>query len=101
ISAPGLERCRRPWPCRSSSPSIQKRPPSGTSARRSSRSPRGTMTICRKCYVHPHVLDCYLAGTLVETLKQKIGKKLRKDLAMLRPEEAATLALLGARLNRN
>lgn len=53
-----------------------------------------TATICRKCYVHPEVINCYLDGTLVKTLKQKIRKELRDDIATLRPEEAATLVLL-------
>jgi DNA topoisomerase-1 len=29
-----------------------------------------TKTICRKCYVHPGVLDAYLEGTLIDNLKQ-------------------------------
>jgi DNA topoisomerase-1 len=59
-----------------------------------------TTTICRKCYVHPEVVNCYLEGTLVKTLKQKIRKELRDDIAQLRPEEAATLVLLQTRLAR-
>jgi DNA topoisomerase-1 len=57
-----------------------------------------TASVCRKCYVHPEVLNCYLEGTLLETLKQKIKKQLRDDIASLRPEEAATLVLLYSRL---
>jgi DNA topoisomerase I len=57
-----------------------------------------TITICRKCYVHPEVLNCYLEGTLVKTLKQKIRKELREE--RLRPEEAATLMLLQSRLEK-
>jgi DNA topoisomerase I len=57
-----------------------------------------TSTICRKCYVHPEVLSCYLEGTLVKTLK--IRKELRDDIATLRPEEAATLVLLQTRLDK-
>jgi DNA topoisomerase-1 len=59
-----------------------------------------TTTICRKCYVHPEVLNCYLEGTLAKTLKQKIRKALRDDIAQLRPEEVATLVLLQTRLAR-
>jgi DNA topoisomerase-1 len=59
-----------------------------------------TTTICRKCYVHPEVFNCYLEGTLVKTLKQKIRKQLRNEIARLRPEEAATLVLLQTRLAR-
>lgn len=57
-----------------------------------------TASICRKCYVHPEVLNCYLEGTLLETLDQKIKKELREGLDSLRPEEAATLVLLHSRL---
>ena len=57
-----------------------------------------TTTICRKCYIHPEVLNCYLEGALVKTLSQKIRKELRDDIADLKPEEAATLVLLQTRL---
>lgn len=58
-----------------------------------------TTTICRKCYVHPEVLNSYLDGTLVKTLKQKIRKVPRDNIALLQPEEAATLVLLQTRLS--
>lgn len=58
-----------------------------------------TPTICRKCYVHPEVLECYLEGSLVDTLNQKVAREL-KGLAALSPEEAATLALLHNRLSK-
>lgn len=58
-----------------------------------------TATICRKCYVHPEVLACYLEGSLIDTLNQKIRAELKNDLAELPPEEAATLALLHSRLS--
>ena len=56
-----------------------------------------TPSICKKCYVHPHVLDGYLDGTLVSALSKR-SKKLGADLRKLRPEEAAVLALLQRRL---
>jgi DNA topoisomerase I len=49
-----------------------------------------TPTICRKCYVHPTVLDCYLEGSLALKIPQ------RAPLPGLQPEEAAVLALLRA-----
>jgi len=51
-----------------------------------------TSTICRKCYVHPIVLDSYLAGSLV----LKIEPAPADALAGLQPEEAAVLAMLRA-----
>jgi DNA topoisomerase-1 len=59
-----------------------------------------TPTICRKCYVHPEILSCYAEGALLLELKHKVEAELRDDLATLRPEEAAVLALLEARLSR-
>jgi DNA topoisomerase-1 len=57
-----------------------------------------TPTICRKCYVHPAVLDTYLEGELAEDIEQEAATALREDLADLPAEEAAVLALLVARL---
>jgi DNA topoisomerase-1 len=52
-----------------------------------------TVTICRKCYVHPHVIACYLEGDLVLEAKEPADFK----SAELKPEEAPVLALLLAR----
>ncbi len=57
-----------------------------------------TPTICRKCYVHPDVLTCYLDGKLVLELKAAVESELRDGLAGLQPEEAAVLAMLRGRL---
>jgi DNA topoisomerase I len=57
-----------------------------------------TPTICRKCYVHPEVLNSYLDGNLVLELKSKAESELRSTLSTLKPEEAAVLALLRDRL---
>jgi DNA topoisomerase-1 len=60
-----------------------------------------TPTICRKCYVHPEVLDCYVEGALLKTLREKVKRELKGSLlTSLSPEEAATLALLHNRLSR-
>jgi DNA topoisomerase I len=57
-----------------------------------------TPTICRKCYVHPEVLNSYMDGNLVLELKSKAESELRSGLDSLKPEEAAVLALLRGRL---
>jgi len=57
-----------------------------------------TPAVCKKCYIHPHVLDSYLDGTLVETLRQRAEKAISKSLRGLPPDEAAVLALLQQRL---
>lgn len=59
-----------------------------------------TPTICRKCYIHPEVLDAYVEGGLLLEIKEQVEEELREDLARLRPEEAAVLAMLEARLKR-
>jgi DNA topoisomerase-1 len=60
-----------------------------------------TPTICRKCYVHPEVFACYLDGDLLVELREQVEAELREELAGLRPEEAAVLTLLEARLSRD
>jgi DNA topoisomerase-1 len=57
-----------------------------------------TASICRKCYVHPEVLDAYLCGTLAIGLKEAIDAELTGDIVDLSPEEAAVLAFLQRRL---
>jgi DNA topoisomerase I len=60
-----------------------------------------TPTICRKCYVHPGVLDCYLDGSLLLEVKDAAEASLREELDTLKPEEAAVLTLLQSRLRRD
>jgi DNA topoisomerase-1 len=59
-----------------------------------------TPTICRKCYVHPEILQSYEQGELLLDVKQKVEAELRDDLHTLKPEEAAVLSLLEGRLSR-
>jgi DNA topoisomerase-1 len=51
-----------------------------------------TPAICRKCYVHPEILDCHAQGQLLLEATHRAGE--------LAPEEAAVLALLEKRLAR-
>jgi DNA topoisomerase-1 len=57
-----------------------------------------TPAVCRKCYIHPDVIDSYLDGTLVRTLKRRAEEQLSSSLHSLDPEEAAVLGLLQQRL---
>jgi DNA topoisomerase-1 len=57
-----------------------------------------TPAICRKCYVHPAVLDAYLDRTLLESARQIAEQTLDESLQELKPEEAAVLRLLQHRL---
>ncbi|MGI4730963.1 MAG: DNA topoisomerase IB [Janthinobacterium lividum] len=61
-----------------------------------------TPAVCRKCYVHPEVLDSYLADALVLEIREEVDRELAdgKDDAGagLRPEEQTVLAFLQKRL---
>lgn len=57
-----------------------------------------TPAVCRKCYVHPAVLEAYLNGGMIEGLKQKTEETLSQKLNDLRAEEAAVMAFLQAQL---
>lgn len=57
-----------------------------------------TPTICRKCYVHPAVVDAYLDGSIGEMLRRHAGQERQEALPGLRPEEAVVLTLLQQRL---
>ncbi|AWN48230.1 DNA topoisomerase I [Methylobacterium terrae] len=59
-----------------------------------------TPTICRKCYIHPEILGCYLEGELLLHVKDEVEAALRDEIASLRPEETAVLGLLQGRLAR-
>ena len=56
-----------------------------------------TKAVCRKCYIHPHIIDSYMDGSLVENLRQK-AQKMLKPMRHLHPEEGAILVLLTKRL---
>jgi DNA topoisomerase-1 len=57
-----------------------------------------TPAVCRKCYVHPAVLDSYLDGSMLDSLKARADRVMAESLPRLRAEEAAVLALLQRRL---
>ncbi|MBL0419955.1 DNA topoisomerase IB [Ramlibacter sp. AW1] len=59
-----------------------------------------TPAICRKCYVHPEILDAYVSGGLLLQLKRRADAELR-DAAGLKEEERAVLKLLDQRINRS
>jgi len=58
-----------------------------------------TPAICRKCYVHPEVFSTYLDGGLLLEIREEVEAELRENLPALKPEEAAVLSLLQARLS--
>jgi DNA topoisomerase-1 len=56
-----------------------------------------TPAICRKCYIHPAVIDSYIDGATLDTVGQRAEDQLRTSVSRLRPEEASVLALLQQR----
>jgi DNA topoisomerase-1 len=56
-----------------------------------------TPAICRKCYIHPEIMNAYLEGMMLDTFKKRAEQQLR-NIAGLLPEEAAVLAFLQRRL---
>ena len=59
-----------------------------------------TPDICRKCYVHPAILETYLDGNLIEGLKTKTEETLALKLDELRSDEIAVLTFLRQRLEK-
>ena len=57
-----------------------------------------TPSVCRKCYVHPAVLDCYLSGAMVETVKQRVEQEVEEPGHRLKREEKVLMELLERRL---
>ena len=57
-----------------------------------------TPAVCKKCYVHPVILDSYLDGTLIHALRKRTEREMRRSLTRLRPEEATIIALIQQRL---
>jgi DNA topoisomerase-1 len=55
-----------------------------------------TPAVCKKCYIHPHVVDSYLEGTLAELLARPAAKTASRGLPA---DEAAVLRLLQYRLS--
>lgn len=53
-----------------------------------------TPATCRKCYVHPSVIDAYMDGSLLRFLQQYANKKDKQVPEGLHEDEAAVLAFL-------
>jgi DNA topoisomerase-1 len=59
-----------------------------------------TKAICRKCYIHPAIIEGYLDGSLLSQLQRRVGKELRSRRESLPPDEAAVLRFLQRGLKR-
>jgi DNA topoisomerase-1 len=58
-----------------------------------------TKAVCRKCYIHPAVLDAYMDGSMLATVAQR-ARRVAQAADALSPGEAAVLGLLQRRLAR-
>ncbi len=57
-----------------------------------------TPSVCRKCYVHPAVLEAYLGGMTASAAKEKLDEEIAERAHSLRDEEQALMDLLEQRL---
>ena len=53
-----------------------------------------TPSVCRKCYIHPYVIESYVRGTLASQFPELVKRASRRGRNSLSPEEAATFAFL-------
>jgi DNA topoisomerase-1 len=56
-----------------------------------------TRAVCRKCYVHPAVIDAYLDGSMMKTVAQR-ARRTAKAVGRMTESEAVVLGLLQRRL---
>ena len=56
-----------------------------------------TPAVCKKCYIHPAVLEAYLGGITVDEAKAELKEEIGEQAGMLREEEHVLLRLLEQR----
>lgn len=59
-----------------------------------------TRAICRKCYIHPEILESYLTGDFLTAAAQRIDEKFTRHYRELTTEEVMVLAFLKKRLKK-
>jgi DNA topoisomerase-1 len=57
-----------------------------------------TRAICRKCYIHPAIIDAYISGDLVEMVEAKIADRFKRQFSKLTADEIMVLSFLHKRL---
>jgi DNA topoisomerase-1 len=55
-----------------------------------------TKAVCRKCYIHPAILDAYMDGATIQTIKARA----RRARGTLSGEEAAVVGMIAHRLRK-
>jgi DNA topoisomerase-1 len=58
-----------------------------------------TKAVCRKCYIHPAILDAYMDGATIDTMKTR-AIRLARSRASLSAEEAAVVGMLERQLRK-
>ena len=58
-----------------------------------------TRSVCRKCYIHPAIIDSYMDRSLAKTLSMRASQRLAQSASLSRTE-TAVLALLQRRLRK-
>jgi DNA topoisomerase I len=58
-----------------------------------------TKAVCRKCYIHPAILDAYMDGATIDTLKARAAR-LATRRPVLSPEESAVVSIIEHQLRK-
>jgi DNA topoisomerase-1 len=58
-----------------------------------------TKSVCRKCYIHPEIIDAYLDRSLLDTLEQRANAAIA-EADDLKPDELSVLKFLRKRLEK-
>jgi len=61
-----------------------------------------TTAVCRKCYIHPAILEAYMDGATIDTLKTRASNlsKMARGRGSLNPEEIAVVGIIERRLRK-
>jgi DNA topoisomerase-1 len=59
-----------------------------------------TKAVCRKCYIHPAILDAYMDGATIATIRARAAK-LARSAAGLSDVEAAVVGIIERRLKKS
>jgi DNA topoisomerase-1 len=59
-----------------------------------------TRSVCRKCYIHPAVIDAYIDGSLPDTLRKKVNRQTAQSADKLSPDELAVMMILDRQSKR-
>jgi DNA topoisomerase I len=57
-----------------------------------------TRAVCRKCYIHPAILDAYMEGATIRTI---VARAKSADKRALGPEERAVVEMIASRLQKS